>query len=643
MSWMEKLYLTYQNNIDHIGLQTGTAALEPICHTTQNAHIEIVVDIMGNFQRGRVVAITEASTLIPCTEESCGRSGKQPINHPLCDKLQYVAGDFIRFGGNVTSGFTETPHKPHQDYLKQLDDWCSSPYSHPKVVAVLKYIRKGTLIADLIRASILPADENNNYLVKSWGERNEDTPEIFRVLPAGTSPDAAFVRFSVEVPGDPQASLSTDRSVWESWINFYGNTRTDKEVCYVTGLRIPLADQHPAKIRNGADKAKLVSSNDTSGFTFRGRFTAATEAYGIGFEITQQAHNALRWLIARQGYRDGSQAIVAWAVSGTEVPDPFSDTLALLAGNAGNAIVNQTGYTAQELGEKLRRLIKGYAVKLGATDAVVIMGLDSATPGRMAIRFYRELTGSEFLERVLSWHSQCAWRQSLGKDRVFVGAPAPRDIAKAAYGSRMDERLQRATVERLLPCIIDGVSIPRDLVVSCVRCACNRMGFQKIWEWEETLGVACALYRYHQLERGYLMSLERERNTRDYLYGRLLALAEHLEGRALNVAGEKRETNAAKLMQRFSERPYSTWLTIETSQTPYKVRLRAKRPSFLLAIEKEIDEVFDRFTPEEFLSDQRLTGEFLLGYHCQRSVLWSKYKPIDDQEHTEEGILDERD
>jgi CRISPR-associated protein Csd1 len=117
------------------------------------------------------------------------------------------------------------------------------------------------------------------------------------------------------------------------------------------------------------------------------------------------------------------------------------------------------------------------------------------------------------------------------------------------------------------------------------------------------------------------MTLERDRKTRDYLYGRLLALAERMEGIALYVAGEKRETNAGKLMQRFAELPYSTWLTIETSLTPYKVRLRAKRPGFLHNVEREIDEVACSFGAEDFLSDKRLTGEFLLGYHCQRAAL----------------------
>lgn len=128
------------------------------------------------------------------------------------------------------------------------------------------------------------------------------------------------------------------------------------------------------------------------------------------------------------------------------------------------------------------------------------------------------------------------------------------------------------------------------------------------------------------------MALERERVTRDYLYGRLLALAEHLEGRALYLSGEKRETNAVKLMQRFADRPHSTWLNIETSLTPYMVRLRANSPGFLAVMKKELDEVFTLFITDEFLSDRRLTGEFLLGYHCQRSALRSVQKAAEDQE-----------
>lgn len=117
------------------------------------------------------------------------------------------------------------------------------------------------------------------------------------------------------------------------------------------------------------------------------------------------------------------------------------------------------------------------------------------------------------------------------------------------------------------------------------------------------------------------MALEAERTSRDYLYGRLLSIAEHIEERALYVADEKRDTTAAKLMQRFADRPNSTWRTIELALTPYKTRLRAQRPFFLNEMKTLLDEVIGTFEGNDFLSDRKLSGEFLLGYHCQRRAL----------------------
>jgi CRISPR-associated protein Csd1 len=117
------------------------------------------------------------------------------------------------------------------------------------------------------------------------------------------------------------------------------------------------------------------------------------------------------------------------------------------------------------------------------------------------------------------------------------------------------------------------------------------------------------------------MNLESERNTRDYLYGRLLAIAEEIEGRALYVAGEKRDTTAARYMQRFAERPYSTWRSIELALCPYKTRLRTSRGPFLYNMEKRLDDVVACFAENEFKDDGPLSGEFLLGYHCERRDL----------------------
>lgn len=120
------------------------------------------------------------------------------------------------------------------------------------------------------------------------------------------------------------------------------------------------------------------------------------------------------------------------------------------------------------------------------------------------------------------------------------------------------------------------------------------------------------------------MSLEEDRVSRDYLFGRLLAIADHLEGRALYVAGENRDTNAARLMQRFADRPCSTWRNIELALPPYEARLRSKRPAVLVHLKTLLDEVMGKFQTSEFTHDGKLSGEFLLGFHCQRSALWQK-------------------
>lgn len=630
MPWMQKLHETYERCKDNE--PQGSEPLPPISHTTQQAQIEIVLDDLGNFRRARVVEKAEGATLIPCTEKSGGRSGTKPDNHPLCDKLQYIAADFCRFGGEVTSGFAGDPGKPNSNYTETLAGWARSNHGHPKLHAIVNYVERGQVVADLVREGVLPVDNptaSQPKLLKTWAGEKSNTPSIFKVLSNNQSPSEAFVRWRVEEAGNPVSATCEDQDLIDSWIRYYESQQSHRGLCMVTGCEGVLAEQHPAKLRSGADKAKLVSSNDKSGFTFRGRFLDADQAAGVGYEVTQKAHNALRWLIKRQPYRKGDQVIVAWAVAGKEIPDPVGNSLDLgIEESAADDEAAAIGDVGQAFARRLNRAIRGYRANLGPTDDIVVLALDSATPGRMAISFYRELTGSEYLDRVQEWHERYAWPQNFGKDLRFVGSPAPAEIAEAAYGSRssrrpVDPKLRKSTVERLLPCIVDARPIPSDLIASVVRRASNRAALAH-WQWEKCLGIACSLFKGHYVDRRYQMDLELERNTRDYLYGRLLAIAEEIERRALHTAEKNRDTTAARYMQRFAERPYSTWRSIELALCPYKTRLRTSRGPFLYNMEKRLDDVVACFAENEFKDDGPLSGEFLLGYHCERRDLHTR-------------------
>lgn len=634
MSWIKKLYETYERNAGYE--PDGSELLMPICHTTQQVQIEIVLDADGAFKRAAVLDKNACNTMIPCSEESGGRAGSKPAHHPLCDKLQYVAADFLDFGGDVTSGFAKQPVEPYQKFWAALQAWAASDYGHPKLNAILRYVGHGHIVSDLMHAGVLQPDTEGKIL-KKWSGEKEQTPAIFKVIQATQTPDEAFVRWRVEELGNPVSSTWQDGALIEAWVKYYQYRKTKRGYCMVTGEDKALSLQHPAKLRHGGDKAKLISSNDTTGYTFRGRFLDSDEAASVGFEVTQKAHNALRWLIARQAYRNGDQVVVSWSVGGKPVPNPFFSTLDLLGIELPSQMAaSEIGDVAQAFALRLKNAIRGYGKELAPTEDIVVMGLDSATPGRMAITFYRELKGSEFLDRIETWHIKCAWPQNFGKDRKFVGAPAPRDIAEAAYGRHVDDKLRKAVVERLLPCIVDSSPLPRDLVESTTRRASNRTGFEDKWEWEKCLGIACALFKGSQTERNYQMTLETDRRTRDYLYGRLLAIAENIESRALFVARETRDTTAARLMQRFADRPYSTWRTIELALVPYKTRLRASRGGFLFKMDVLLDDVMGAFSGDDFTQDGPLSGEFLLGYHCQRQAL----KPSNDAPSAQESGTD---
>lgn len=651
MNWIETLYRTYENCAGSVGDPTESDPLLPLSHTTQNAQIEVILDGNSNFIRARVLPKKEQRTVVPCTESSGGRAGSKPTCHPLCDKLQYLAGDFLDYEGVVTSGFASQPKEPHEIYVSLLAAWCNSEFGNHKVKSVLGYVSKGSLVSDLVNAKILYCAPESKVLLLEWKDTQIAPPEIYAAMAATSTPQDSFIRWAVEIPGDNESLLYSDPAVWKSWSEYYISQQAASGFCYVTGAEVPLAIQHPAKLRHAADKAKLISSNDSSGFTFRGRFTdpEGSQACGVSFDVTQKAHNALRWLIARQGRRDGDQAIVAWAVSGKEVPPLVADTFSLLneeddyvATEADESPTESShAEVAQDFALRLKQKIGGYQADLGNAEKIVVLALDSATPGRMSMTYYRELASSEFLQRLERWHAECAWSQNFGQKRHFVGAASPKDIATCAYGTRLDDKLLAATHRRLLPCIIESAPLPKDIVESCIRRAIARMSMDH-WEWEKCLGIACSLYRKQQNDlqlHQHSMALERDRKTRDYLYGRLLAIADRLESSAM-TASEKRESNAARFMQRFADHPFSTWRTIELSLTPYEQRLRANAPGLLAVFNKERQEVMDLFTADQFEKDGKLSGEFLLAYHSQSAALWKKQPKDTDEESNDSTTLE---
>jgi CRISPR-associated protein Csd1 len=633
MSWLSKLCVTYEK-AQQLEISDELKPL-PISHTLQNAHIKVTIDAQGNFKRAEVLEKTQI--VLPATEKSAGRSsGEAP--HPLADKIQYVAGDYAKFGGRKKAYY--------EGYLKQLSDWCNSQNFIEQVRAVKTYVKKGVLISDLVKSGILFLDDKGELLI-SWPEdSDQEVPKLFKILPKENKKldqGSALVCWNVEGINFLTSETWLNPDIQKAWILYDTQNAGKNSFCYVTGQEQPAASNHPAKLRHTGDKAKLISSNDLDGFTFKGRFTDTKKSIetkglqgaSISYEVTQKAHNALRWLITRQGYRNGNQAIVAWAVSCKDIPEPMNMSLDLM--EEYEAVIDHSIDLGKKFGRELKKLISGYKAKLDSRDNIIILGLDSATPGRMGITYYQELKPDEYLDRIEQWHNDFAWFQRVkfdeSKERYHrwpISTPSPRAIFEAIFGTTISDSLKKKTLERLLPCIVDGLPFPSDLMQGAVRQAVNRQSYQrdKQWLWEKNLGVACALFkgfqRRQKRSKEYEMGLEKNNSNRDYLFGRLLAIAEKIEETALYVAGESRNTTAARLMQRFADRPASTWRNIELALNPYIQRLKVSRGGFLHNIQMELDEIMSMFESSEFILDKPLGGEFLLAFHAQRLELNKK-------------------
>jgi len=646
---MERLCQTYDNCAEEIGGAAIARAngkhvptpLLPICHTTQIAHIEIVVDSAGNWvpHNARTLEKDEGVTIVPCTENSAGRtSGLEP--HPLFDKLQYVAGDYMAFGG--------APKRfGYPMYMEKLRDWCVSPFSHPVVCAVLTYLEKGNLIADLVHEGILVCGEEGTLLGQC--PENQEKPRIFKLL---EDQFQAFVRFSVLERDKGILRLYEDEEIRERYISYQAALGGETDVCYVRGQPLPRAGTAPAKIRNSGDKAKLISSNDSNSneFTYKGRVAESWQAVSISFEAMQKSHNALKWLISKQGWRNGDQVVLAWGFEDKPIPR-FMD---MDGRDLFDAVVEMDWWVANpDLGAdtfadyatSVRKALDGWGKELKKNQNISVMVLDSTNGmiGRLSIPYYRELNGGEFIGRLNYWYTTCAWPIEKVKKNVdskserirFTGAPAPLDIVHAAYGSGVGDKLKKAAVERLLPCIIDSAPLPRDLVALAARRAGNPFSAPDD-EWRSNLSITCALIRKQRNDDGrnrwggnfrdtenykevYPMALDPNNHERAYLFGRLLAYAEQAESLALYKSGEKRQTNAVRLMHQFSKRPVSTWRLLDEQLVYYYGKLEDRGGWF----KSQIDAVMALFDRLEF-DDKPLDDVYLLGYHSQLAELRPK-------------------
>lgn len=649
LRWADELYQIYER---FCGQPIGgdTAVLLPVAHSTANAQIEVTLSEDGTFQAAKKIEDKkDAVTIIPVTENSGSRSsGITP--HPLADKLIYLAGDY----GNYVPEKAEKASKSYAAYLEQLKIWAEENHSHPAVRAIYTYLQKGCLIQDLLAASVLNLDEQTGKLGKE---------KICEVVQSD-----CMVRFRVYQlnPGSRDETW-LDSTLYESWIEQNEEQNASQQVrqlCYATGKVTECSYKHPNKIRNAGDKAKLFSANDESGFSYRGRFQNKEQAVSIGYDFSQKMHNALRWMIQRQGYSiSKTMTVLAWESNLEAIPNLMESFFEMSSGykeqckksqeddiNIFDIPTNDFGAdvaserTFASYREDLIRMIRGYQRNMEPLSNVTVMVLDSATTGRLSMTMYAQMEHSEFFENLKEWHEQTAWRYWRRKEFDIFSFNL-RDIANCAYGTeqanvlKCDDKLKSFVVNRLLPCVLEKQAFPMDLLQALCDKAAYPQAYEQKYNWDLVVACACGMLRKKICEqKGECnMELDETCTRRDYLYGRLLAVAEVAESVALNKkeGNDARITNARRYFTAFVNQPYRTWNVIRQRLEPYLSAMPKTQRNYYCTM---IDEITGMFDHAAFMDNSKLEPEYLHAYSCQLQKISAdrKRKNQNDSNNEEE-------
>ena len=646
MSYVNELIDLYNKNLDKIGVIEYRGdipyVLLPPFHTTVTAQITVTIDQNGNFMRAELVAQDDKMTIIPVTEKSGSRTaGKEP--HPLCDNLRYLAGDY--------KDYYKDDGVCNELYMSQIEKWEKSTYSHEKVKAIYLYLKKATLIKDLVEQKIIKLNDNNQIDDKENME--------------GIVQTKAFVRFIIRSTGEnlyreiPDECWK-DRTLQDCYIKYVRSQEREKGMCYLTGNMESISYLHSKKIRNEGDGAKLISANDSQNFTYRGRFANREEAVAVGSETSQIVHNTLKWIIRKQGAFFDTMTIVTWESDQLSMPKWNMDTESIITEYENEQEENDwdswdDDWSEEEevsdgnpiTAEKFYKALNGYGKKVDNTSNMILLAFDAATPGRLAMIENVTLDTARYLKNIEKWHNDCNWIHEKWKDgkRIqFWGMVGVRDIADILFGienkgklSIVDgngKKLYAEVAKRLLPCIWYGSNIPYDYVNLAVVKASNPLTYKERKNWERVLTLACSMVKKNEKDRNkeeWNVALDKSAKDRSYLYGRLLAVADRIEYMTYDAKDNGRITNAKRYMSTFSQRPYETWKVIEENIQPYLAKLDVVKRKYY---ENLLSEICNLFDIDKFKENKKLDGLYLLGFHSQEYDL--RFKKENSEEKKEE-------
>lgn len=594
MNVYQEIVRLYEKNRDIVGVYTDVnTVLAPVYHLTQNAHLTVVIDGNGDFLRAEKTG-NDVCTVVPVTRASVARTSN---NDPraLCDYLWYVAGDYMQYADNKS-------HSLFVNYVKQLEQWAESEHSHPKVKAILTYVKKESMVRDILSCDVL-ALKKDGKLAQSSAK--------------------SMVRFRVE-DGSSEPDCWKDRSLQEVWIAYRRSKSSNMILSAVTGRMQEEAKIHQTQIRFGADMTKVFTS------------TEEDTMVQIGEEDSFIFCNTLRWLCQKNRVVIGKMTFLMWSCAGGQYPD-FSQSSAWVT--QGKEIQNDP--SAREV---FNSCMRNKQQEFDGQDSILFIAMESAMDNKGGLVFTR--TGkwamSEYLHGIWTWYERCGWlhpyyNKEEKRAGYYYGVPGIRQMARILYGTPKGTYFELdngdynyvALTKALTPCIMEGKPVPQHIIKTAVRRVTNMSCLRKPFLFRQSLAVACSLIKQGMICRKgkeYNMELDIGNQDRSYLFGRLLAVADMAEKSTFDPVDDRfRETNALKSMHAYISRPAAEWQKLRVRLEPYlrkipRLIFSGKKIRRREYYENMIGLIMNQFSAGDF-NDVPLEPVFLIGYDAQKRAM----------------------
>jgi CRISPR-associated protein Csd1 len=391
-------------------------------------------------------------------------------------------------------------------------------------------------------------------------------------------------------------------------------TQRENQICLITGKKSAVVTTGTAII----EKAKLVSFQTDSGFDSYNKKQGANAP--ISNEAEAAYSTALITLLSKESRNKvviGKHFFVFWTISKDNIPsqESFESVFSEIF-QTDNPDTNVESVKDMLLSFKTGKLHKA------GDDKFYVLGLTNPNPGRIAIQLWQQGTVLDFATNIVQHFDDLEIINNNNSTISLI------NLLLSVTLKYKRDNIQPNLPEAVMKSILTGSSYPISFYQACIR---RIMAEQTITPVRASILKACLnrrmKYNNFNNEKEITMALDKENLNEGYLCGRLFAVLEYIQEKAMGKSNLKeRFLNAA------STSPVTVFSRILNLSVYHIGKIEKKGLSIYL--EKLKGEIINNMNsngiPNRLTLDDQ--SRFMLGYYHQNQALYTKRENEDEIE-----------